>query len=76
MSNNIKEKIRLKGMVEGDATSSTCMSYTNVPSYSDRLFGKSPKNKELGTLSSSDASIFLFRRDFALNLYNGDKMWT
>ena len=52
------------------------MSYTNVGSYSDRLFGRSPKNRELGTLSSAATSIFLFKRDFALNLYNNGKIWT
>jgi len=39
------------------------------------LSGKSPKIRELGTLSSSDASIFFFRRDFALNLYNRVETW-
>ena len=66
-------------MVDTDATrfdfeSQNIRRYTNAPFYY-RLSSKSPKNRELGTLSSSDASIFLFRRDFALNLDNRGKTW-
>ena len=67
--------MRLKSIVDTDAMSADLngklyRSYTIMPSYlyTYRLSGKSPKNRELGTLSASTASIFLFRRDFALNL--------
>jgi hypothetical protein len=38
------------------------------------LFSKSPKNTKLEILNSCEPSIFFFRRDFALNLSNKEKL--